>query len=698
MALAVRGFNPVWSMVDLDGLQLDDTYYWFALENTIPYVPAPVYQDPDQNILWGTPIQFLANGTLPVDRFFDPDRVYRLEVRKGNTSSDPLISLVENYVPVGDGDGPLDSVALTTDNQITNPQFSLVSFSTPHKQTGITDPPPIEVAPGWFLDLTGTGDVEVQQVPLNDALENSTNSPYALRITLVGGWTGVPTLRQRLNQNGMLWAGKHVSSAVTAKAQTSSIEISARLDDSNGTPLAVVLATTAISDDFEEYTGTGELPATTNPDLPPDAYIEYKLLLPVNCDVFLSSFQLVASDLPVRYSYAQDTIERQVDHTFHYYRDSILFQPKQNILTGFNFGLNPWQFTDTTETTFNSFGYTADQVIVIQQAFVEDVLKVNNIKIGQAPVADNHGFKVTAVTAENQFALVEYIAPQTMRPYWQNKVSLMVKLKAQKQTPTSNIRVKARLLYRSSLPPVLAQGEPISSWAAESDPSFTGGWTEIIPPNDRTYNLTAGNNTLTFDGMQLPASDNDDMTLAVVLYTIDPMLEGGTPDNIVFFEASLVPNDFAMEASVLTFDEMLARCQFYYETSFELGTTVPTATTAGIHSAIMPVGWTPAVFNLPASPFVINWKNDKCIVPSVALFSGTSTTNNRVQRFIRAGASVSAPGQSNVGIFWGTPLINKKRALYPVGTVSNQTTLASAFTAATGYIEFHYRASSRLGV
>jgi len=55
-------------MVDLTAHAFDDTFYMFVLENTIPYIPATVYHQPD-GTPWTNPIRFLANGTLPVDIF-----------------------------------------------------------------------------------------------------------------------------------------------------------------------------------------------------------------------------------------------------------------------------------------------------------------------------------------------------------------------------------------------------------------------------------------------------------------------------------------------------------------------------------------------------------------------------------------------------------------------------------------------------
>jgi microcystin-dependent protein len=68
---------------------------------------------------------------------------------------------------------------------------------------------------------------------------------------------------------------------------------------------------------FTEYTGVLTLPATTNPDVPPAAYIEYRLILPVDVDILLTSFQLIIGDFEVKYEYLQDTVDRQIDQTYH---------------------------------------------------------------------------------------------------------------------------------------------------------------------------------------------------------------------------------------------------------------------------------------------------------------------------------------------------------------------------------------------
>lgn len=321
MALGIRGANPIWLEVDLQGKLFDDTFWLFVLENNIPYIPATVWYDPDLNVPWNNPIQFLGNGTLPVDIYFESDVVYRLEFRQHigpgpATQADPLIYEVNNYVAGTGGNTPIDTVAFTSSNQITNPQFSLISLQNPVTITG-TNPDPIELALGWTLLVAGTGSVTITQVPLNNTNINPSNAPYALRLTM-SGWTADSViLRQRFEQNGMLWADKFVSTAVTSRLEGSPQSITANLVDSNNAVLGTVLPLTPVNEEWNEYRGVAELPDPTNPDTPPAAYIDYLLHLPSNIDIYLTSFQLVVEDIPITPSFDQDSINRQIDHTYN---------------------------------------------------------------------------------------------------------------------------------------------------------------------------------------------------------------------------------------------------------------------------------------------------------------------------------------------------------------------------------------------
>lgn len=513
--VAFRGSNPVWLFDDLVGNILDDTYWFFVLQNDIPYLPATVYHDPSATIPWNNPIQFLANGTLPIDIFFDPTAVYRLEIRHGNTQTDPLIYLIENYEFGESGAGPV-SASISTQNQITNPQFSLINFTSPLTATSVSVSS-VDIAPGWTLYLTGTGSYTITRNALNSAATNPTNAPYSIRLQL-SGWT-TAILSQRFEQNGVLWAGLNVSGSVTARDQSGGSQITGQLLDSDANVLGVIIPLTNLTGTMIEYKGAHTLAASANTNIPPAAYIDFQLILEGTSDVEVTSFQVVANNIPnLQSSYEQTTVNRQMDQTFNYYANSLIMQPKDTILAGWDFGLNPWQFTTTAQTNVTGNQYTADQTIVIQQAYVTDPLNTNNISVGRASFVDNYGLFVAAVTATNQFALVQYIDPTTVRPYWGRALSSLVKLQA--TFASAGVAVKMRLIAKAGLPSTISQTEPIASWGIGDNPVFSSGWVAIVPQNDPVFVLSNGNNTISFNNMLLPASSDANMTLGVVIYTV----------------------------------------------------------------------------------------------------------------------------------------------------------------------------------
>jgi len=275
-----------------------------------------------------------------------------------------------------------------------------------------------------------------------------------------------------------------------------------------------------------------------------------------------------SEDIP----FDQQTSDRQKDHLFHYYEDAVVHQPKADLLTGWNFGLNPWQFRATASSNLANNTYTADQTIIIQQAFVASAIG-NNISVGQASFTQNQALQVTAVTAANKFMLLQYIDPKTIRPYWGEKLSVRARLYLT-TTHSTSARFKVRLMYKAALPNTTSQTVPVGSWAAGDDsiPDVTAdGWTYVTALNDPTYTMTTAAASYDFNQFLLPASSNVNMTLAVVLIMMNNLDQTATADFINFDRISLVRNDFAIDSSPQTFDESLRKCQFYYAKTFNQG-------------------------------------------------------------------------------------------------------------------------------
>lgn len=702
MALGIRGANPIWAEFDLAGNIFDDTYYMFVLENTLPYIPATVYHDPNFNVPWNNPIRFLSNGTLPNDIYFDQDVVYRLEFRQGADQSAPLIYLVENYIAGIGGSTPVDTVGVTSDNQITNPQFSIIDFASPYTLTGATTRV-IDVAPGWALELTGSGNVTLEQVPLTSTLANPTNAPYMLRIVLNGTWTQA-YLRQRFQQNGMLWANKTVSASITARIEGAPQDITGILIDSNNAVLATVIDNETINSAFNEYTGHGTLGPTTNPNVPPAAYVDYKIILPNNVDIYVSSIQLLVQDLLniAEPTYQQDTIDRQIDHTFHNYYDSIILQPKSSILTGWDFPLNPWQFTDTGLNNIAVNQYTADQTIVIQQNYVSSG-SGNNIQVGNGIFAQNYGLFVSGSAPLNQFAILQYIDAYTNQPYWGTRLSALVKLRLN-STHSSTVRVKMRLIYRDGVPPTIGQNQPVATWVSGQDPTFAAGWTQIVPLNDPEYVLGVGQSVIAFDQFQMPAATSGTMTLGVMFYTLSDLNATGTPDSILFDSISLVQNDFAIEAQPQTYDQVLRECQYYYEKTYDQG-VLPGATSnfASAPSATMGISGQGAVSaSVFAKSFRLQFKNIKRTnAPTTTFYSPDNGASNNVWTVLFYAGTQEAAANSSISN-WLITANGAQGATYTgqnsAALLSHSISPATYTFAVDGLIYYHTTIDARLGL
>ncbi len=713
MSLGIRGCNPIWLLADLTGHLFDDTFYMYVLQNTIPYVPAIVYHDPDVSVAWTSPIQFLANGTLPPDIYFESGVVYRLEFRQNNgidapSQSDPLIYLVENYVAGEGGATPVDTVAFTSDNQITNPQFALVNISSPLTIT-TTNPASIAIGPDWFLDMAGTGTVTITQVPLNNATPNPTNAPYALEINMSGWTPGSVFLRQRFYQNGMLWANKIVANAVTAKINGAPQAISAQLVDSNASLLAQVLPlNTIVGPAFAEYTGHGQLPATSNPNLPPAAYIDYKLALPSNVDILVTSIQLVVEDVPVEPSFQQDSINRQIDYTFHTYKPQLDFKPIPSLLVGWDFPLNPKQFFNTTQTiTSGTPAYTWDQTI----------MDCSSSTVTVTSLSSTGAMIVTTNAAAQSFYLLQYLSGADAIKTTLDNLSVNINAYNLVNTGTT---AQVYLFYSTvnGTIPALSGGTigTVNGAGVFTLTTSPGTWI-ATPQNIGNTNtaLPAFNALLPLSlsgwsgGFNFGKSSTNNNFAIVVVFTSPT---SGT--QVVINSISCCLGDIPTIPAPQTADEVLRECQYYYEKSYAPSVMAGTASTIkDILTAAQSCTGDNATFGgttcqMFQQAFGFNYKQTKRAIPVTHLYSFAGTIDNVTANLVFYtsvdGAPHIASADAVFSSFWtnNTPG-TQSVSIFPSTAGINNTPLTSnkgtgSILAAAGWLTYHYVADCRLGI
>lgn len=682
--LYVRSYNPIWDFRSLTGLPLDDNSYAYFLTNTIPYIPQAVYHT-GSGTEWNDPVQLSAAGTLQ-NIFFDPALVYRIEIRTNDgiappSQADALVWLIENYVPNDGGNTPpVTSGNLASNNQITNPQFSLLNFNSPLTLSGAAGQT-IEITPGWDLVLTGNGDVTLTQLDLTSTTSMPTNAPYALRLQLTS-WT-TAYLRQRFNQNGILWANKNVTASVTARIEGTPQTITATLVDSQSAAIGTVITAT-LNSNYEEYTGNLAVGESTNTNTPPNAYIELRINLPGSSDISLTSVQVLSTNNAVQLTYEQETIERQVDHTFHVYKDSMLRQQKESILTGWDFPLNPWQFTTTVLTNLaGTDGYTADQTIVVTE-------ETDSVQVGRS--ANPLGYFQIASrvpVAQGRIAIVQYIDPSQASSVWNSVLSAMVQMKLTTSV-ASVAKIKMRLIYSSTLPTTVS---PISSWGA-TNPVFTGQWTAVAPLNDPEYTLSSTVTDFNFEQFTLPAMTGTTATLGVVLYTTTD-LSSASADSLLIKAVSLVQNDFSLIPNTLTFDETLRRCQFYYEKSYETNVLPAAISALGQYQTVAILSAGGIGMRSYRAPINLVYKTIKRIAPTVSFYSPVTGTVAKVRQEI---VETTAAESSDDDITNYTQTAISTSAVYYMSNSAAQTNETGIVEKIQAITLFQYVLDARLGI
>ncbi len=435
--------------------------------------------------------------------------------------------------------------------------------------------------------------------------------------------------------------------------------------------------------------------------------------------VDLSSFQTVGqsgplpsgfnadTDIP---SYQQASEERMIDHLFHLYRQSMLNQAKNNLLSGWTFALNPWQFIASTVTVIsNQTQYIADQTILHQ----ETASAFTSMKSG---IGSNFGLQLSTepgITA-NRFALIQYIDYTTVEGYFGEYLSSMVRAAIFTAHSTST-NLKARLIYRTAgdAIPTIGNSEPITGWDANGDVIFSAGWTAIEPLNDMSHLLQAfpvgsqGNNypEIPFDKFQLPQATSATPYLGIVLYITNPINStSGSGDTIIFERVSLVPNDFAIDASTETYDAALRKCQFYYEKSYPPG-VLPGAITTD--NEIYERSTTAPGFPAQGHPFSMNISYDttKRASPLASFWSPDGTANAVQISILRDGTlpAVTGPNpnpynMTPVSTFFTVVPFQDRCLMQCIGTQGNlvQTSAPAAGDEVTQ--ELQYTFDARLGV
>jgi len=712
----VRSANPIWLMVDLTGKILDDTYYISYLTNTLPYLPQFVFRDNQGLIPWTDPVQFLANGTLPDNIYFDPNLVYRLEVRKGPLQSDPLIYEINDFVP-GDGGSVNPNSVGDQENQISNPQFSQVNFglipggaSTPSLVLNTSGT--YEIAPDWFLTLTGSGTCTITQLILSgdQNLANSPTPPYALRIVTTG-WTSA-ILYQRFSGNGDIWANTFVSMSVLARSSNSVANPITLVYNPNspGTPIQITNQNLNVGP-FSIIQGVIALPTSTNTTLNNAAYVDMQIVLPSNGSVDLSNVQVMGQiqQLPIDFAQVpEETIERQIDHLFNYYQPQLFYRQIPSYLTGWDFSLNPAQINGSTVGAqaigANKSFYAWDQTIIFQS--VNSGVTVNRFASGAMQV-------VAASTG--QFAVIQYLDFKQAMKIANQRIS--VNIAAINTAASTGVTVS--LWYTTGLlpninPTVGTNNSLVATLDANGKPAtFNGTWVEIKRDNlQNAYtNIVSSQNfeDYSFNGWNLNNITTDE-TISFVAIVIGTAPITST-NSLILDSISMCAGDIPSRPAPQTPDQVLRECQAYYEKSYATNVVAGSVSNLGLrcHTFLNSGNSTGTFYQMFSQTWGFTYLQTKRVVPQLTFWTPAGLINN-IQVGMILGTTYFSPDSQPTGNPGVEPishygLVGQSRESVILAPTSTFLLFSFASTLYSispysyqGLIHYHYVADSRLGV
>ena len=694
MALSLNlSFNPVWSMQDLNGLQLDDTYYMFTLLNTVPYNFSPIYQDENGITPWSDPIQFLANGSLPTNMYWNDALVYRLEIRKGNTQSDPLVYLIQNYIPNGSQEVPPVVGNNSTDNLLTNPQFVDISYQV---STLTSTENTIDFAPGWQLITTGIGSIQITQNTLAGSNDIETNPSYYISITNSGFNT--VSLQQTFSKNGALWTGQAAAMSITGQASNPT-NITTRLVYSDAS-VTLPIISTQLTSGWATSTGSISIDPSSNATTGTNAYTQLQINWTGNVTVNLTSLQLIGQDVvDTTITYAQIPVERQIDHEFHYYLPQLSSKPIPSYTIGWDFGFNPCQelgyTVGTSSLSANQARYIADQTIAFE-----------SVASSLSYAFTNTGVAISAASP-TQFALIQYLDAETAVELLNNRMSAQIKGNITAGTLAGHIN----LYWTNAAAPVLPSSVVVALTAGIPT-SIAGGWTIVNRStlSDAVFSLGTTTNTFGFNGWDATQDAGINAATFFAIVVSFNTLSATNPINLNYI--SLVGGDIATAPAPLSNAQTLQALEYYYEKSYPVAVPVPVAGTPQntlVNAKCFPLPGTGVnITTAYPGPFEILFHTIKrSVIPTVIIYNPTNSVVNNVLvnvwgRSITPAYSIGTGSWPLTTTNWVVESNGSRSISYvPAAQLNPLTTgngISGTYVIAVGTLILHYSSDARIGI
>lgn len=596
-------------------------------------------------------------------------------------------------------------------NQLANPQFTQTFINenqpTIYSVSSATNQV-FAFAPDWDFVLSGTGSVTVQKIAISGNQNVVTSPPYVLDVAVSAGITAC-YLRQRLNVNSGLWASTANESiflsgtliAQNQSAGTSGIQM-LYAASSGGLPILIVDASFDNSGYQLIMGGTSDaLPLSTDTNFGDDGYVDIYLSFLLNSHVRISSIQVIPTTNPAGitlFAYDNNSSNREQALMGDYYVPNLNSRPSPSLLIAWDFPLNPFQFVASGNIT-NTAAYICDQTIGFAGV---------SGNVGFARNAITNGLALTTAGNNDAFYLMQYLSGDDAKKILGTPLS--VNVFGYVTSMSSNVTMNVYLLRAPSTSTIPTL--PTSIGTVATDGTFTltaSGWTVIprsglptanatLPVFSTNTDINSPDNDMSFTGWEITdGTQIGNTTLFAIVVTFAYI---DTSTAITINSISLIPNAIPSRPAAQSFDEVVRKCQYYYEKTYDINTYPGTVTQNGIitcdqQPAISGANYTAYPLDIPVR---YNTRKRIPITPSIYAANGTinqvlilvyqAATNE-----ITANAALTSwvlTYSGEMGFVLGA--LNRSVAL--VGLISGSPSLPGAEAIA----QFHFVADARLGI
>jgi hypothetical protein len=462
----------------------------------------------------------------------------------------------------------LSSLALT-DNIISNPQFSVVNFSTTTPSTGVVynvtgTALVTNIAPDWDVITSGSGTFTVKQIAsTNNAIKS--NPSFLLDITSSNTLTSLK-LRQRLLEDPRILANGFANGSFVVGSQDSSTHFLTMDYVPSNAPIGTsyqLINQVIPATGFNQYSGTKAINGVINNDSPlTPGYVDIIINIPPGAHIQITSIQVIGvANENITTNFIEQTTQRELDHLFHYYSQPLQDKPISSYLVGWDFPLNPAQPNGSTVPAAAVFNKsTWDQTILFQTT----ISKMGTTR------ASNGAMIITSsdVTNATQFGLIQYLPAPITEEMFKNRLSVNV------EAFTSNTNGLIGTISLWYTPNALVPTLPLSFVTTVNANGYptavAAGWTEITRNNNAGNAQFLLNSTLSnygFNGWDATGTTASATASYFAIFVGFAAMNNAATVN--FNSISVVPGDIPTKPAPKTFDDVLKECQFFYEKSYD---------------------------------------------------------------------------------------------------------------------------------